>query len=351
MERFDAYMERCLYGSDGFYSSHGAAGRRRGDFITSPEVGPLFATVLARMVEQWWQEAGSPEPFTVIDAGCGPGTLLLGLKRATADRPGRRLLGVDRAPSPEAVDSLSRAGIEVVTKLPDDLSGAVVIGNEILDNIPTRILVAGGEPGRWGEVHVEMDPTGRPEEVVVPVDDGQADVLPVGRRVGMAPGTRVPWHEQAALWVEDVLARGPVALWLFDYGAPTTAELAERGGWLRTYRSHERGSDPYQEPGRWDLTVDIGFDQLPPADHLGRQHEMLRAAGIDELVEEAKQYWRANAHAPDLQAMMMRSRVSEAEALLEPSGLGNWMTAIWFPHSGTPAEIRHQGVHSASTKR
>ena len=46
-ERFDRYMERCLYGPDGFYATDGSAGRRGGDFITCPEVGPLFGAVLA----------------------------------------------------------------------------------------------------------------------------------------------------------------------------------------------------------------------------------------------------------------------------------------------------------------
>ena len=45
--RFDAFMNMALYGPEGFYNVGGRAGRR-GDFITSPEVGPLFGTELAR---------------------------------------------------------------------------------------------------------------------------------------------------------------------------------------------------------------------------------------------------------------------------------------------------------------
>ena len=49
-ERFDDYVDRCLYDPDhGFYASgRGSAGGHRGDFVTSPEVGPLFADVLSR---------------------------------------------------------------------------------------------------------------------------------------------------------------------------------------------------------------------------------------------------------------------------------------------------------------
>src|SRR3954454_10868056 len=58
-------MEQALYGPDGFYERGGEAGRR-GDFLTSPEVGPLFADVLLRAIA----------PFsTVVEVGAGAGPL------------------------------------------------------------------------------------------------------------------------------------------------------------------------------------------------------------------------------------------------------------------------------------
>jgi SAM-dependent MidA family methyltransferase len=131
--------------------------------------------------------------------------------------------------------------------------------------------------------------------------------------------------------VADVLAGGPAVLIAFDYGLPTTAELAERGGWLRTYRRHRRGTDPLVEPGRWDITTDIALDQLPPPTETVDQATFLRRWGIDELVEEGRAYWAAHAAAPDLVAVEMRSRLSEAEALLDPDGLGGWLACTWRP--------------------
>ena len=46
-----------------------AAAGRRGDFLTSPEVGPLFGAVLARFLDAEWERIGRPDPFTVVDAG------------------------------------------------------------------------------------------------------------------------------------------------------------------------------------------------------------------------------------------------------------------------------------------
>ena len=302
-ERFDRYMARCLYGPDGFYATSGIAGRSRGDFITSPEVGPLFGAVLANAIDGWWDALGQPEPFTVYDVGCGPGTLFKAIRSARPDRPWN-LIGVDTVASPGAD----------IGELSDDLSGSVVIANELLDNLPFRVLV--GDADGTAEVFVTGDP---PAESLVPVDGV--------RTVGA--GTRVPQLDAANQWVTSVLERSPAVVCLFDYGTATTGELAARGGWLRTYRNHQRGSDPYVAPGSCDITTDIAWDQLPTPDTLEHQADFLRRWGIDELVEEGREYWREHASRPDLTAIRMRSRVSESEALLDPDGLGNWWTASW----------------------
>ena len=60
-------MDSALYGESGFYSAGGRAGRR-GDFLTSPEVGPLFGVVGARALDAEWERLGRPTDFTVVDA-------------------------------------------------------------------------------------------------------------------------------------------------------------------------------------------------------------------------------------------------------------------------------------------
>src|SRR4051812_5633628 len=84
---FERFMEIALYGEHGFYNSGGAAGRR-GDFITSPEVGPLFGAVLARALDGWWRELGRPTHFTVVEAGAGPGTLARSIVAAAPECAG-----------------------------------------------------------------------------------------------------------------------------------------------------------------------------------------------------------------------------------------------------------------------
>ena len=83
-------MDLALYGEAGFYMrADGGSAGRRGDFITSPEVGPLFGAVLGRYLDAEWERIGRPDPFTVIDAGAGPGTLARTVLAAPARLPRR----------------------------------------------------------------------------------------------------------------------------------------------------------------------------------------------------------------------------------------------------------------------
>jgi hypothetical protein len=67
--------------------------------------------------------------------------------------------------------------------------------------------------------------------------------------------------------------------------------------------------------------------RLPDA--VRTQEQFLRLWGIDGLVEEGRRVWRENAAAPTLAAVRMRSRVAEAEALCDPTGLGSFGVLEW----------------------
>jgi SAM-dependent MidA family methyltransferase len=113
-----------------------------------------------------------------------------------------------------------------------------------------------------------------------------------------------------------------------------TAELAARPTrtWLRTYRGHERGDPPLEGPGTQDVTVEVCIDQLERIRQPTRvetQADFLRAHGMAELVEEGKRIWRERAAVGDLDAIRGRSRISEAEALSDPTGLGAFRVVEW----------------------
>lgn len=315
-------MELCLYGPDGFYRTDLAgAGRASGDFITSPEVGPLFGAVLANALDAWWDEAGRPDPFTIYDVGCGPGKLLKSIGRARPDRPWQ-LIGIDLN------------GTADLTVLPERLEGAIVLANELLDNLPFRIVENTADGLR--EVFVSIEDS-EPFQSATPMlsESDQALSIPAG--------TSAPIVDRAAQWLTQTLASNPRRVCLIDYAVASTVELAQRGGWLRTYRQHERGDDPYHQPGHWDITIDVPIDQLPAPTSIETQANFLRRWAIEELVDEGRSWWKANAHAPDVAALQMRSRVSEAEALLDPGGLGSWTVMLYDAANYLPAQAPQLG--------
>lgn len=319
---FVEFMEAALYGPGGFYRSGGRAGRR-GDFLTSPEVGPLFGAVVSRFLDGEWERLGRPDAFTVVDAGAGPGTLARSVLSAEPEcRGALRYVAVER--SPEQRD-LHPDGVESVDSLPAAPFDGVVLANELLDNLPFRLAVY--DDG-WREAHVVDDGSGGlAEQLGAPLDPVPA-VLPDRAMLG----ARAPLQDEAARWVlraRGLLRRG--TLIVVDYASPTTAGLAERPWreWLRTYRGHERGGHYLADPGRQDITAEVALDQLPAPDTVTAQAVWLRRHGIDELVAAGRRHWEDQEGPPDLTAMRMRSRVSEAEALLDPTGLGGFTVCEW----------------------
>jgi SAM-dependent MidA family methyltransferase len=318
--RFDEFMRIALYGDHGFYTSGGQAGRR-GDFITSPEVGPLFGAVLARWIEAEWHRLGETDGFTVVECGAGPGTLARGIL-ATAPRWRGRYVAVElsdeqRRQHPDGVLSLPA--------LPDGPITGVVIANELLDNLPFRMAVF---DGGWREVGVSL---GRDSSVVETTfaPDPAWHWLPTAAE----HGARLPIQETAAVWVSDscrLLERGTVLA--FDYCTKMTAELAQRAwrDWLRTFRGHDRGEHYLRSPGRQDITAQVCVDQLPTPTTVESQAGFLCRWGIDALVDDGRRAWSAAAARPDVAALTMRSRAREAEALMDPQGLGAFCAVSWL---------------------
>ena len=370
---YDEVLDLVLYHPvHGFYSSGRGPGRGR-DFLTGPEVGPLFGAVVARALDAWWDGLGRPDPFVVVEAGAGPGTLATAVLAARpACRPALRYVLVERS---DALRRAQRARLPLepaafvlgpvllpdpdigprprpgsgplatsLAELPVGPFDGVIMANELLDNLPFRLFQRSGdgeppptrverhqnaEGGGWSEVRVGHDLT----ELLVPASPEAADEAE--RFAPEAPpAARIPLQHQAAAWLRSALGalhRGRVVV--VDY-ADTTPALACRPWteWVRTYRAHGRGAHPLADLGAQDVTCEVAVDQLaavrPPA--VDRtQAEFLAAHGLAELVDEARRTWQERAATGDLAAMKARSRVNEAAALSDPSGLGSFRVLEW----------------------
>jgi len=352
------WIEAALYDpSDGFYMTGGRAGRG-GDFLTAPEVGPLFGAVIARALDSWWTEAGRPSRFPVYEIGAGPGTLARAVIRASpsvAEAGALAWWAVEISPlqrarhpehdlirsvatSPEAFDA------EAATASPIDNArgGGVVLANELLDNLPFDIVELTDDG--WSQVLVHngdqrgdfLAAVSAPDPAIDRAIDPAID--PEMRRLApeASTGDRLPWQSRASRWVTEMLAAVPngrvVAI---DYGGHTSQLLGRGTGWLRTHVDHRGDSGTaawMTDPGLHDITADIDFDQLQidhPAALLSSQADFLAAHGIQELVAEGRRIWAERAHLGDLAAVAARSRIRESEALCDPNGMGSFHVAEW----------------------
>ncbi len=319
---FNQFMQLALYGDAGFYTTTGQAGRRGGDFITSPEVGPLFGTVIAGYLDECWEKLGSPAKFDVVECGAGPGTLA---RSILAAKP--RCLQAMNYVAVEisaAQRSLHPKGVESRETMPEHAINGVIFANELLDNLPFRLFVF---DGAWLEAFVAQTPDGAFVEVL-----HKPAALPAVLPQNVALGSRVPIQDAAFAWVNNALSlieRG--SLLLFDYCTDTTAEVTAMPWreWLRTYKDHERGGHYLLAPGSQDITAQVVLDQLPTGFVAMPQAKFLQQWGIDELVLEGNAYWENLSGAPDVAAIKMRSRATEAQSLLALDGLGRFTALEW----------------------
>jgi NADH dehydrogenase [ubiquinone] 1 alpha subcomplex assembly factor 7 len=356
---FEAFVEAALYDeTDGFYATTGGAGRR-GDFLTSPEVGPLFGAVLARALDQWWDELGRPDPFVVVEAGAGPATLARSVLAAgpacaralryvlverSAVQRARHAAGLPLAPADQAFATSLEPGDEDEGEVPPSPAGigplvvslpelpavrftGVVVANELLDNLPFGLLV---QDAGWRAAFVDVGSDGQFTEILLPPTAAQPSGLPTSPL-----GARVPVQRDAMAWLAaalDLVEQGRVVI--IDY-ASDTAAMSRRPwrDWIRTYRGHERGDHPLRAPGTQDITCEVALDQLARVrepDTIRTQAQFLQLHGLDELVAEGRRQWAERAHVGDLDAMRARSRVTEADALTDPTGLGSFVVAEWL---------------------
>ena len=304
---FERFMELALYEPElGYYRQAADRPTDAGDFLTAPETHPIFGWTLARRIEALWTELGRPATFHLIEYGAGSGTLALsildGMRRhAAAEASAADVLEAVRyqpeETNPHRLADLRRRFAEA--GLADRLAGGegpapvtgVLIANEFLDALPVRRFVIRGGRVRelyvtWRDrfVEIEDDPS-TPEIERRLADDGlSAGQLAEGQVGEMALGL--------APWVDEVAARlGRGYVLVIDYGYPAAELYGPRhlAGTLLGYRGHRVVDDPFDSPGRTDLTAHVDFTALQVlaerrgfrTESLVTQQEFLVGAGLE----------------------------------------------------------------------
>jgi SAM-dependent MidA family methyltransferase len=341
---FSRFMELCLYAPGlGYYSAGATKFGAAGDFVTAPELGPLFAACVADSVAPVLRQLGPDARWLELGGGSG----------AFAEVALKRLLALDALPARYAIlepsadlrerqrERLQQRLNPLLLDLVEWVDGpiaepwdGVLFANEVIDALPTpRFLVRAGEVY---EEHVALDGEGRFIRVDRPADallaaavrhvESQLDApLPDGYRSELLP--------QLPYWIQAVvggLRRG--ALLFIDYGHDRRAyyDPARDDGTLRAFHRHQVSGDVHALPGLQDLTASVDFTAVAEAcsgagfDFTGycSQASYLIGNGIEQRLADAE------AHARD-ESGRYRLR-QEAKRLTLPGEMGERFQVMGF---------------------
>lgn len=270
---FERFMELALYAPGlGYYSGGrrvlGQGPQDGSDFVTAPELSPLFGQTLACQVMQALEATGTHE---VWEFGAGSGVLAAQLLNALADKVTRyTIVDLSGTLRDRQHQTLLKQAPEHAHKvvwadtLPASMQG-VIVGNEVLDAMPVKLLTWTGE--HWLERGVGLDdsgPAGEPRFIWVDRATASGGERPPTERADQVfvPGTVVECHPQADAFIAtlaQVLTRG--AAFFIDYGFPEAEfYLPQRtGGTLMCHQAHRSDPDPLSDVGAKDITAHVNF--------------------------------------------------------------------------------------------
>ena len=307
---FDRYMSLALYAPGlGYYANarrkFGTMPQQGSDFVTAPELSPLFGRALARQVAQALAVSGTD---TVIEFGAGSGALAEQLLEAldALGQPVTKYFIVDLSGSlrERQAERLARFAprVEWLDRWPDEIHG-VMVANELLDAIPVDLVRWDGR--QWLRRGVGLD--GQGGLVFVDRAGDARPPLPPEEDAGFLPDTVTEIHPQAEAFVRTLaerLKRG--AAFFIDYGFPESEYYHPQrtGGTLMCHHLHRADPDPLALPGQKDITAHVNFTGIALAGQdagltvLGytSQANFLINCGLVDLMGQATLAQRGMAH-------------------------------------------------------
>ncbi len=268
-----AYMAEALYDPrSGYYATKDPIGAGA-DYITAPEISPMFGELVGLWCVDEWMRMGGPARFRLIELGPGRGTLMADVIRAARVRPAfidsLAITLVEISPALQGVQAQTVGGtsipVEWLSQAPaDGVEPCIVLANEFLDCLPVRQFVR--LDGAWRERCVGIDPNDPNALAFVfaaaPLAERDVALIPQALR-GQGDGTVVEAAPGLTGLVERLGQRlnrhGGRAL-IVDYGPAGP----EPGDTLQALQAHAKVA-PLDRPGEADLTARVSFAAVAQA--------------------------------------------------------------------------------------
>ena len=326
---FARYMELALYAPGlGYYSAGSRKLGKAGDFVTAPEISPLYGQTLARQVKQVL-DAGFDE---VLEVGAGSGalaaTLLEELERAGRTPRNYLILELSADLRERSRDTLASRvphlleRVAWLNRLPPAFSG-VVLGNEVLDAMPVHVVRTQGGRVEEGGVGVRSDRLDWSWRLASggPLDAARALKLPEGFRTEIQLAARGFMRSLAG-----VLEKG--AAFFVDYGFPEKEfyHPQRKDGTLMCHYRHHAHADPFFLPGLQDITSHVDFSAIATSARSGGlellgytgQAQFLVNCGITEVMSRT----------PPEDGTRFLPFANQANRLMSPAEMGELFKVI-----------------------
>lgn len=335
---FARFMHLALYDPDGgYYRAADARPGRGGDFLTAPELHPIFGQTLALAVLETWERLGRPDPFVVQEHGAGEGALavaLLGELAGTAlgDALRYHAVEIDARRTQALAARLLAAGLGhlLLATEPAAFEG-LVLANEVLDALPVHRVRQRGR--RLVELAVATGAADALVETEIELTTPALEARLAAEGITLEDGQTAEICLAVDDWVAAAVAplrRGLVLL--IDYGWPATDlydPVRRRDGTLRAYVRQQVHADPYRHVGRQDLTAHVDVTAVEAAAHASglttigvtTQAEALMGLGIERRLRAIQADPATTVEAyRDVRAALMR--------LLDPAAMGRFRVLV-----------------------
>lgn len=332
---FVEFMQQALYAPDfGYYSAGLQKFGAQGDFVTAPELTPLFGKTLANQCQDILITLDNPILF---EFGAGSGRLAVDLLQSLEERgclPSEyHILEVSNNLRQRQYELIRKEiphlleRVKWLDRWPEKAFQGVIVANEVLDAMPVHRFLQ-TESGLL-ESFIALDPQGQLKEIFKPCNNQRL----LSYIQSVLPKQDSPYLSEVNLFVEDwikqcyiMLDKG--AMILLDYGFPRHEYYHpdRRTGTLMCHYHHRAHTDPLAHLGEQDITAHVDFTQVAEAGHQAGFHiagftnqaSFLLANGLLSLLEQEGQTDE-------------RSRLKAGQAvkqLVQPSEMGELFKVI-----------------------
>ncbi|OJZ17173.1 MAG: hypothetical protein BGP21_00615 [Thiobacillus sp. 65-29] len=329
---FSRFMDAALYAPGlGYYSAGAMKFGAAGDFVTAPELTPLFGRTLARAIAPALLQTGGD----VLELGAGSGRLavdMLGeLARLDALPTRYAILELSAELRARQRQTLERespqlaARVQWLDTLPAQFRG-VVLGNEVLDALPVELV-------HWTDAGPRVRGVSIEDKRFVWQDRSIDDARLRARAeaLALAPG----YVSEISLAADGLLAslaasleHGLVLLIDYGFGASEYYHPQRHMGTLRAHYRHHALDDPFHLPGLTDLTAHVDFSAVARAGRAGglelmgytSQAAFLLGSELTELLMQT---------APDDVAAYL-PQTNAVQRLVSPAEMGELFKVIAF---------------------